>query len=343
MTGYDWCQAGGWPRPPLRLLVVEPNDDDFRAIDGLLRACPAPYAIERARCYEDALAWMRNDEYDFCLISHDLGPHTGDDLLRRARRAGYDGACVMLGRSAEPECDFEAMDAGASAFLLRGELTPPLLERTIRYTLCAHQRLLELQELARRDPLTGLLNLRSFQERLEVAIERARRHDHAIAVLFMDLDAFKAVNDSYGHEIGSQLLIKLSRRLEQGLRRSDCVARIGGDEFAVVLEDVSDGNSALDTANKLITLIEETTRVGEAQVSVSASVGVALFPQDGEGPRRLMQSADTAMYAAKDRGGGNATRYAPDGGGVTGRWPRIPAAPGLVQHGGKANTPKTGR
>ena len=103
-----------------------------------------------------------------------------------------------------------------------------------------------------------------------------------LTVLFMDLDAFKAVNDSYGHEIGSQLLIKLSRRLEQGLRRSDCVARIGGDEFAVVLEDVSDGNSALDTANKLITLIEETTRVGEAQVSVSASVGVALFPQDGE-------------------------------------------------------------
>lgn len=328
MTGHDWCQAGSWPPSPRRLLVVEPVDEDFELIEALLRASPAPYAIERARCYEDALAWMRNDDYDICLVEHDLGRHTGDDLLRRARRAGFDGACVMLSRSAEREPDFEAMDAGASAFLLRAELTAPLLERTIRYALCAHQRMLELQDLARKDPLTDLLNLRSFQERLDGAVERARRRGHQVGLLFIDLDAFKSVNDSYGHEMGSQLLILLARRLAQGLRRSDCVARIGGDEFAVVLEEVANRESALDTGQKLIALIEEPGTIGGALLRVSASVGVAIFPDDGDSPRRLMQSADTAMYAAKDRGGGNASPYSTDSGGVTGRWPRIRTNPG---------------
>jgi diguanylate cyclase (GGDEF)-like protein len=150
--------------------------------------------------------------------------------------------------------------------------------------------------------LTDLPNRVLFSERLSQALELARRRAAKIALLFLDLDHFKSVNDSLGHGAGDQLLIQTTDRIRTAIRRSDTAAHLSGDEFAVMLQDIAEPTTAESVALKIIESIARRYELDGTEVYVSTSLGIALFPDDGECVERLLQKADSAMYAAKAAG-----------------------------------------
>jgi len=159
-----------------------------------------------------------------------------------------------------------------------------------------------LEFLAHHDTLTGLPNRAMFSERAREAVTHARRHDKTAAFLFLDLDNFKEVNDTLGHDVGDALLKIISSRLRASVRGDDFVARIGGDEFCVLLQDIAEPREAAAVAQKLVHELGKTYRIGEHQVSSGASIGIACVPQDGEDVATLLRLADLAMYRAKELG-----------------------------------------
>jgi len=177
-------------------------------------------------------------------------------------------------------------------------------------------RLKESQEqldfLAHHDPLTGLPNRLLFQDRLLHAIGRAAREQQALAVMFIDLDRFKNVNDTLGHQVGDQLLEQVAATLGSRLREGDTLARLGGDEFIVLLEHVDGHYGAALVAQKLVALFEQPFVVSNHELFVTGSIGVALYPQDTQDANMLIRHADVAMYQAKSRGRNGYQFYSPD-------------------------------
>lgn len=161
----------------------------------------------------------------------------------------------------------------------------------------------ELESLVRHDKLTGLPNRLMLTERIELEVSRHLRQGKLLAVAFLDLDGFKAVNDKYGHKAGDQLLITLANRMSDAIRESDLAARLGGDEFVVLLTDLETIDAAMPILNRLLQVCSENITLDEAVVSVSASIGVAFSPNDAAKVDALLLMADQAMYDSKHAGG----------------------------------------
>ena len=161
-----------------------------------------------------------------------------------------------------------------------------------------------LQQLAQYDPLTELPNRRMLQDRLDVAISRARRHDEQLAVLFIDLDNFKDINDGWGHDAGDAVLVEVAHRLRQSVRAVDTVARLGGDEFVILLDAPGARDDIIHIATKLLERVALGIPFQGITLRVGASVGISLFPHDGTTPAALLVSADRAMYQVKAHGRG---------------------------------------
>lgn len=160
----------------------------------------------------------------------------------------------------------------------------------------------ELRHMAQHDPLTGLPNRAMFSERLQSELARAERHRGRFSVIFLDLDHFKPINDQYGHAVGDLLLKQVARRLQDAIRASDTVGRIGGDEFVVLLPELAESQTAVGLAEKIRQTVRQPFMVGGHALTISCSLGVAIYPDDGADEIALTKSADEAMYRAKDGG-----------------------------------------
>ncbi|MEW8659977.1 MAG: EAL domain-containing protein [Candidatus Thiodiazotropha endolucinida] len=160
----------------------------------------------------------------------------------------------------------------------------------------------QINFLAHHDALTRLPNRALFRERFDHALMHARRENASIALLFLDLDRFKTVNDTLGHPVGDQVLLEVSKRMNQIIRASDTLARLGGDEFVLLLEEQTDAQHAAVVARKLIDLFSRPMIIGEHELVVTASIGITLYPNDGDDPDKLIRHADRAMYEAKQQG-----------------------------------------
>ncbi|NOU50524.1 EAL domain-containing protein [Pseudoalteromonas sp. JBTF-M23] len=157
----------------------------------------------------------------------------------------------------------------------------------------------KLTHMAHHDVLTGLPNRLLLQERLSQFCKRAQREGHKFAVVFVDLDNFKKINDSLGHDVGDSLLKKVANRFSNGVRSVDTVARMGGDEFVLMLDAIKDKHQVAKVVNKILNIASGCYELEKVQVELSISAGIAMYPQDGESPDMLMKHADTAMYRAK--------------------------------------------
>ena len=157
-------------------------------------------------------------------------------------------------------------------------------------------------DMAQYDALTGLLNRTAFEQKLSLALEEAREKTTLLAVLFVDLDRFKAVNDTFGHEMGDELLKSIGRTLRANVRQQDLVARLGGDEFTLALTNLRERESAAAIAKNLVEMLNAPFEIEGKVLSISASVGIAIYPRDGEDVETLTQSADNAMYQVKEAG-----------------------------------------
>ena len=166
-----------------------------------------------------------------------------------------------------------------------------------------------IQYLATHDGLTGLPNRRMFSDLLNQAILSAKRHDRPLTVMFIDLDKFKAINDTLGHAAGDQLLQVISSRLSSELRSCDVVARLGGDEFVIMVQEVTESDHVVQIAGKILGAMSRPVTLAGKQCQVSASIGVSTFPTDASDEQTLMKNADIAMYMAKERGKNNVQFY----------------------------------
>ncbi len=171
---------------------------------------------------------------------------------------------------------------------------------------------LQLEHQAYHDTLTGLSNRVTFDDHLRLAIDQANRHQQKLAVMFLDLDRFKVINDTLGHGIGDKLLIEASQRLVKSLRKSDTLARLGGDEFAILLPQTLNADQAGEVARKIKAIIAQPVLIEGYSLHISASIGISLFPDDGDYAEMIVKNADTAMYRSKDNGRNQFTFFSAD-------------------------------
>ena len=180
---------------------------------------------------------------------------------------------------------------------------------TFRDVTESQRRTLELEKRAQFDELTGLANRSLFAEQLTRAIGRSQRKGVPLATLFVDLDRFKSVNDTLGHDVGDSLLRQVADRLRSNLRVGDFCGRWGGDEFVVCLEDFGESINASAAAQKLLLVLSEKYEIGNSEVYATPSIGIAMYPDSGDTAQRLIKAADVAMFEAKKRGGGRFQNY----------------------------------
>lgn len=253
--------------------------------------------------------WAQN----FCNLSADGGTSIDhDDLpLVKACRGQKFSNQVAAYRVAEPEAsklpDTILSINGQGLYDSARSLVGGVI--TFRDVTDVMQRTIELEKRAQYDDLTLLPNRRLFTQQLEKAMGRSQRNERPIAILFIDLDRFKSVNDTLGHDIGDELLRQVAQRLNKNLRVGDFSGRWGGDEFIVCLEDFGETANAAAAAQKLVLVLSDKYDVNGSEVYATPSIGIAIYPGAGETAERLIKAADLAMYQAKNRGGGRFQYY----------------------------------
>lgn len=290
----------------IRAIVVEDDDQDFLLIRTALRASErANYDIRHLTNLTQATQALVEDEYDVILLDYFLGEHSGLDMLRQAREIRCSKPIVVMTGTNSAELDDMLMKEGAADFIPKDDLSTDFLDRIIRHAIERKAGEQKIAELVRRDHLTGLGNRVLFEEHMELAIARASRSNAQLAVLFMDLDRFKDVNDSLGHHIGDLLLTLVGDRLKRSVRKSDFVARIGGDEFTVLLDGINSPDDVKHIVENICAEVCRPAPISNTTLDVSVSTGVALYPENGELPIELMQKADMALYESKALGPGH--------------------------------------
>lgn len=257
----------------------------------------------------------------FDMEPDDLVGHPVSDWLIEASTGepvGGFGQIVSLLDSASHGCDMLARKKNGETLAVEIVVKRDLSEDDAQIVVSMRDITVRLQteqamkQMLYRDSLTSLPNKVLFHDRLTQAIERAKRHRHSLSVMTVDLDRFKLINDSLGLRKGDKVLDTIGKRLSSSLRKSDTVARLGGDEFLILLNGTESADAAAKVAQTILNSLKPMMTVDDQELSVSASIGIALFPYDGEDAEHLIRNADTAMHRAKDHGRGCYQFYTTD-------------------------------
>ncbi len=297
-------------RENYRVLLVEDNPGDVRLIQEMLRGDQVnQFAAATAGTLEGALAALEEKAFDIVLLDLNLPDSRGENTFTRINTLFPDLPIVILTGNNDQQTAFTAIGLGAQDYLVKGFVRDGMLSRAILYAIERKRLQNMISHLALHDALTGLPNRRLLMEHLTRDIETSRRDKKRLAVLMLDLDNFKDINDQYGHHIGDQVLIKVAHRLQYLLRKCDVIARIGGDEFVIPIPHIQTEEQARVVAGKIITAFQEPMQVENARLTVSLSIGIALFPENASDPLELIKTADKAMYQAKDSGKARACLY----------------------------------
>lgn len=279
---------------PRRILLIDDDRLQHRLTAAHFGAFRGErFELECAGTYEEGLGRLLSGEHAACLLDYQLGERDGLQLIREAAARGCATPIIFLTAEPGERVDLAAMEAGALDYLVKGEITPRLLERALRYALRLSETLAELRRLATRDPLTGLLNRREFDRVLAEETERARRFGHPLGLVLADVDHFKRINDTRGHAAGDAALRVLAERLSGLVRGEGHVARVGGDELGVILP-AADAAGALNTARAMC--------VTAAEAGFTVSAGAASRSGNACSTEALLVAADRALYAAKGEG-----------------------------------------
>ncbi len=287
----------------VRVLLVNSREKDCISTKKLLSHVPEQqFVLEWVSGYEEALETIRRNVHDVYLLDSELGERSGLELIREAIYNGCKAPLILLTEQANHGVDTEAIKAGAADSLVKEQINSTLLERSIRYAIERKRADERMAFLAQYDSLTGLANRSLFKELLGLALARAERNGKHVALMFLDLDRFKIINDSLGHDGGDQVLKIVAERLRSRMRKSDTVARLGGDEFTVILEGIGTVQDATNVAQELLEIVAQPIMVQDQELFVTPSIGIAIYPQYGKDSETLIKNADMAMYRAKRQG-----------------------------------------
>lgn len=297
-----------------KILLVEDQPADARlAQEALAENHAGEFDIIHVTRLQQALDCLSREHFDALLLDLSLPDADGLDTVIQIHGAAPGLPIVILSGASDEALSLQAVQAGAQDFLVKSWGNGPILARALRLAIARKCALDHFVHLAQHDPLTDLPNRILFQERLDRALDHAQRAERCAALMLLDLDYFKNVNDSLGHEAGDLLLQAIGHRLRECVRHRDTVARIGGDEFAVVLEDLAGSEDAAVIAEKILDAMTRPFSLDGQEVSIAASIGIAMFPDHDTVPDTvtLLKRADTALYQAKHGGGRDYRFYAP--------------------------------
>jgi diguanylate cyclase (GGDEF)-like protein len=292
-----------------KILVVDDCADNIDLMLEILR--DAGYSnVSSTMLPEQVCGLHRQHCYDLILLDLQMPELNGFQVMKGLKEIEQDGYLPVLALTAQPSFKIAALEAGARDFISKPfdllevhKRIHNMLEVRLLYKELA-QYSKQQQELALHDPLTGLPNRRLLEDRIATTLQHAARHQHKAAVMYLDLDGFKAINDTHGHACGDEILKLVAGRLVGSSRKEDTVARVGGDEFVIVLGEVSTLADAQEPASKLIEVVSEPYQVGALTLQLSTSIGIALYPEHADNVQALIEKADQALYEAK-RGGKN--------------------------------------
>jgi two-component system cell cycle response regulator len=296
------------------ILIVDDQQSNVLLLEGMLReagyACVAstnnPYAV---------CELYRKNHYDLILLDLQMPGMDGFQVMEALKAVETDGYLPILVITAQPGHMLRALSSGAKDFvskpfdLLEAKTRiHNMLEVRLLYKHLEHYSL-EMESLALHDALTGLPNRRLLMDRLSLAIAHAHRNKRTMAVMYLDLDGFKQINDTLGHDAGDKLLNMVAARMAAAVRQEDTVARLGGDEFVIALWELIHVDGLAKLVSKVIQAVSQPYVIDGHTVSVTTSVGVSIYPTHGEDADTLMKNADLALYEAK-RTGKNGYRIA---------------------------------
>jgi len=300
----------------LRVLLVKFDAAGTLCLRNLLEeSSDTRFELGQARELDSVPRALEGRAFDVAIVDCTVPGEAGLELLARNELIAAPVPVIPLIR---PEAEAQALHLGSRDYLVREGLTTPLAVRTLRAAVERKRLHSELERAqsrehfhATRDSMSGLPNRCYFHDQLGRALDFARSRSEEVSVLFVDLDGFKGVNDSLGHTAGDRLLLGVCERMAAALPNTDLLARVGGDEFLILLQPRTEERDPAETARALLASLEDPIRCGELEHHVGASVGVATFPRDGEDADTLIHNADAALYRAKAEGKGRYQLYDP--------------------------------
>src|SRR3990167_7580573 len=305
---------------PLNILVVDDDRGDIKQFRRILKETGLSHQCTAVADIEKALIACTSHSFDCVFIDYRMPGMNGLDGLIFLHHQFPETPVIMLTGSGDEMVATEAMKRGAADYIIKENLSPELLKKSISNAIekaflekQVHDKESKIEYIAYHDYLTNIPNRRFFHHDVSKAIVHAERNKKMIAVMLLDLDRFKNINDTLGHEAGDQLLKLVTARLQSVLRAEDTLARLGGDEFGVMTSGfVNKENAALISKN-LIHSLAKSFVINNKKINITTSVGIALYPSAGTTVSDLLRNADQAMYVAKHRGGNNFEFYSPEG------------------------------
>ncbi|MCP5123994.1 MAG: bifunctional diguanylate cyclase/phosphodiesterase [Pseudomonadales bacterium] len=289
------------------ILIISEHKTDHLILSACLeRAAPTRFKLASASMMQRPLDALLDPAIDAVIMAS--GPET-EYLLRLAQKNNATAPIILLLDEISEKISTQLREYGAQDYLVRGQLQDQLVHRILDYSIQLKEARDQILQLSNRDALTGALNRAGFRAHLERAMDRSERYGFKSALLYINVDQFANVNDNYGEADGDLMIKTISRRLINKMRSTDSIARLGGDEFALVLEDVSSSADVETIAEKMLVSISAPMLLSDQQVSVEASIGAAIFPDDGREFSDLVDNARSAMQQAKSVNGGKFLRY----------------------------------
>jgi len=292
------------------VLLVEDNPGDARLLGKIFNEEGSHSTkLTRVDCMSAAETHLAEHAVDIILLDLGLPDAQGLEAIQRAHAAAPGVPLVVLTGLDDELLAVQALQQGAQDYLIKGQIETRGLLRALRYAIerktmesAALAMARQMAHSAEHDFLTGLPNRMLLNDRVGQAIALATRHTKKVAVLFLDLDGFKHINDSLGHPIGDKLLQSVAKRLVDCIRGSDSVSRQGGDEFVLLLLELERAEDAAVTARRMLEAVAQPHTIDQHELHVTASIGLSIYPDDGLDAETLIKNADTAMYQAKENG-----------------------------------------
>ena len=297
----------------MNILIVDDDKVDREHITRYLSVNDnhTTFDVDVAESVNEGLERFYQKKYDVVLLDYKMPHRDGIEMLIELNNEPKEAATaiVMMSNSEEEQLALDCLRTGAQDFIVKNDITDARLRRVLlnartrfELELELHHSYQKLKEMAEQDSLTGLANRYVFDEALKVTIANNQRSENKVALLLLDIDNFKYVNDAFGHDVGDVLLQRVVKRVNSSMRSNELFARLGGDEFGILLYNLKTDLQASTVARRILNVLEVPFEIGTMVINSSASIGIAIHPDNTRNATKIFKFADIALYRSKKLG-----------------------------------------